>query len=106
MFLANSSTVFAWDPVLNTSLNALITNQKSISAIALDYARLYLYVSDYDGSAATVNRYQLVTNYSDATNPKVSVNSSLTKQIYKGKNVNGLEVDQFRHYVFVGDEGN
>jgi hypothetical protein len=48
----------------------------------------------------------MVINYTNASDPKVSVNTTLTKTVYTGKYVTGLEVDQYRHYVFVGDRGN
>jgi hypothetical protein len=48
----------------------------------------------------------MVVNYTNASDPKITVNATEAKTIHTGKYVTGLEVDQYRHYVFLGDRGN
>jgi hypothetical protein len=49
VFLGNATHVFTYDPVINSTLQTLVSVNTSINAMAVDYSRLYLFTAEYDG---------------------------------------------------------
>ena len=95
LFYSDANNVYAYDPVLNTSVVTLVTGLISIRDIVVDLRKKWLFVNDFNATSGvgTVHRYTLVTNFTNILKPTLSINSTLTTVVYTGKEVTGISVD-------------
>ena len=87
MFYSDATNVYAYDPVLSTSVITLVSGLISIRDIVVDHKKKWLFVNDYNSTSGvgTVHRYTLVTNFTNILKPVLSLNATLNKVVYTGK---------------------
>lgn len=94
LFYSDSSKVYTYNPAVNSSVVTLVSGLKNVQNIAVDEKRKYLFVSELDNGVATVKKYEMYVNFTDALKPVIGVNASIAVvTVYTGKDVTGLSID-------------
>ena len=106
MLLASKCIIYAYDPVVNSTMQVVIDGLSEVQAIAVDTAIHKLYVADYDSQAKSgyVFEYQYSANLTIPSQPVLSVNFTSAKTIYTGGKVVSIKVDRDIHKLFIADQ--
>ena len=73
MVFADETSIYVFDPVINSTIKTLVHGLTNPSSLAVDPKRKYIFVSDndLDGNTGQVIRYLIKVNVTNATHPDV-----------------------------------
>ena len=89
-----------------TAPKQLLTGQTNVHGIAVDGQRKYLFVNQNDKTAGTgtVTSYKLHTNFTNTSDPIVTIDDKeKSVVVYKGGVINGLVVSELLGVLLIAD---
>ena len=104
MIYSDGHALYAYNLVVgDKKVSTLIEDLTNVVSIAVDKNHGYLFVAMQGGAeSATVDRFNFTVDATQAT-PKLSVNAGTRLNVYKGKHIESLAIDDDQSILYIAD---
>lgn len=78
IIFSTKTKIYAFDPLKHTKPFVIGDGFENIGYIVVDNNIKWMFIADFteDGTSSTITRYYVNTNYTDLTNPKISIDKT------------------------------
>ena len=104
MIYSDGKALYAYNLVVgDKKVSTLIEDLKDVTSIAVDKNHGYIFVVIHDMlGAATVDRFNITVDNTQAT-PKMTLNASTRLNVYRGKHIESLAIDDDQSILYIAD---